>query len=113
LADFIRARKLFAYGETRDVWDHANCVGWVRAGDEWHDGCAVVVCNGDEGSKFLYAGKEHAGEKWSDLLGWHEGEVTIGDEGWAEFRCPARSVSIWTKTDARGREEFGKESNGC
>lgn len=27
LADIIRARKLFAYGETRDVWDHPNCVG--------------------------------------------------------------------------------------
>ncbi|KAG9102539.1 hypothetical protein FRC06_001813 [Ceratobasidium sp. 370] len=108
LADFIRARKLFAYGETRDVWDHPNCVGWVRAGDESHDGCAVVVCNGDEGSKSLYAGKEHTGEKWSDLLGWHEGEATIDEEGWAEFRCPANSVSIWTKTDARGREEFKK-----
>lgn len=49
LADFIRARKLFAYGRTRDYWDHANCVGWVREGDETHDGCAVVLCNGDEG----------------------------------------------------------------
>ena len=102
---------------------------WVRAGDKDHDGCAVVVCNGDEGyayilvftpsvanksaitcrSKFLYAGKEHAGEKWTDVLGWHTGEVTIGESGWAEFRCPARSVSIWTKTDARGRDEFKKD----
>ncbi|CAE6419588.1 unnamed protein product, partial [Rhizoctonia solani] len=92
LADIIRARKLFGYGETRDVWDHPNCVGWVRAGDAHHDGCAVVVCNGDEGSKFLDVGKDHAGEKWTDLLGWHDGEVTIGEEGWAEFRCPARSI---------------------
>ncbi|CAE6402173.1 unnamed protein product [Rhizoctonia solani] len=109
LADIIRARKLFAYGETRDVWDHPNCVGWVRAGDAHHDGCAVVICNGDEGSKFLDVGKDHAGEKWTDLLGWHGGEVTIGEEGWAEFRCPAQSVSIWAKADARGREEFKKE----
>ena len=29
-------------------------------------------------------------------------------EGWAEFKCPAESISIWTKTDARGREEFKK-----
>ena len=22
---------------------------WVRVGDKWHDGCAVVICNGDDG----------------------------------------------------------------
>ncbi|KAG8696242.1 hypothetical protein FRC11_000887, partial [Ceratobasidium sp. 423] len=27
LADFIRARKLFAYGPTWDAWDHPNCIG--------------------------------------------------------------------------------------
>jgi hypothetical protein len=83
------------------------------------------MCNGDAGCayilpystpqltlfiitsvKYLNVGKEHASEKWTDLLGWHSGEVTINEEGWAEFRCPARSVSIWTKTDACGREEF-------
>jgi alpha-amylase len=30
LADFVRARKLFAYGEVRDYWDHSNCVGYVK-----------------------------------------------------------------------------------
>jgi alpha-amylase len=29
-------------------------------------------------------------------------------DGWAEFYCPPESISIWTKTDARGREEFKK-----
>ena len=43
LADFVRARKLFAYGEIRDYWDHPNCLGWVRPGDEWHDGCAYSL----------------------------------------------------------------------
>lgn len=49
LSDLIRARKLFAYGEMREYRDHANCVGWVRVGNEEHEGCAVVVCNGEEG----------------------------------------------------------------
>lgn len=75
LSDFIRVRKLFAYGPTRDYFDHrtsshpilspfatlrrrlltnklscrtANTVGWVREGDAEHDGCAVVICNGTE-----------------------------------------------------------------
>lgn len=66
----------------------------------------------------------HAGEKWTDILGWSQGEIEIGDDvryppvllsfrradaeqGWAEFRSPARSVSVWAKKDARGRSEFG------
>ncbi|KAK1922270.1 putative alpha-amylase [Papiliotrema laurentii] len=109
LDDLVRARKLFAYGEQVDHWDHPNCLAWLRKGDEEHDGSVTVICNGKEdGSKKIEVGKEHAGEKWTDVLGWHQGEVTIGEDGWAEFFCPPESVSIWTKTDARGREEFKK-----
>ncbi|OCF61510.1 alpha-amylase [Kwoniella mangroviensis CBS 10435] len=110
LEDIIRARKLFAYGELNDYWDHPNCVAWLRKGDEEHDGCVVVICNGKEdGSKKISVGKEHSGEKWTDVMGWHQGEVTIDDEGWAEFFSPPESISIWTKVDARGREEFKKD----
>ncbi|WVF67353.1 hypothetical protein IAT40_002108 [Kwoniella sp. CBS 6097] len=110
LDDIIRSRKLFAYGELRDYWDHPNCVAWVRAGDEEHDGCVVVICNGKgDGSKKCEVGKEHAGEKWTDVLGWHQGEVTIDEDGWAEFYSPPESISIWTKSDARGRDEFKKK----
>ncbi|KAL7420645.1 hypothetical protein Q5752_004596 [Cryptotrichosporon argae] len=110
LEDIIRARKLFAYGPIIDYWDHPNCVAWVRKGDEEHDGCVVVLCNGnDEGSKKAEVGKEHAGETWTDVLGWYQGEVKIDEDGWAEFKCPAHSMSIWTKTDARGRDEFKKD----
>jgi len=109
LGDIIRARKLFAYGELRDYFDHPNCVGWVRVGDEEHDGLAVVACNGDEGEKHMEVGTEHAGEKWTDVLGWHTGEVVIGEDGWGDFRCSAHSVSIWVKPDARGREEYSKQ----
>ncbi|GAA97044.1 glycoside hydrolase family 13 protein [Mixia osmundae IAM 14324] len=105
LASFIRARKLFAFGEQRDYWDHANCVGWVRVGDKDHDGCAVIVSNGDEGEKHMQTSGQK-GEEWTDVLGWHQGTVTIGDDGWGDFHCPASSVSIWTKKDARGRDTF-------
>ena len=49
LSTVIKARNLFSYGETRDYWDHPSCVGWVRVGDKFHDGCAVVLSIGDEG----------------------------------------------------------------
>jgi len=106
LADFVRSRKLFAYGDVRDYWDHPNCVGWVRTGEEGRDGCAVLMCNGDEGYKSMEVGKEHAGEEWTDVLRWHPGVVVIDGNGWGIFRCPASSVSIWVKSNAVGREEF-------
>ncbi|KAF8917380.1 putative alpha-amylase [Mucidula mucida] len=109
LGDIIRARKLYAYGEVRDYWDHMNCVGWVRMGEGDKDGCAVVLCNGsDEGSKRMEVGQHRANEKWTDVLGWSQGEVVIGEDGWADFRCSAGSVSIWVKQDAKGRNEFSK-----
>ncbi len=41
----------------------------------------VVICNGKgDGEKKCEVGKEHKGERWTDVLGWHQGEVTI-DEG--------------------------------
>lgn len=110
LADFIRARKWFAYGPTRDYWDHRNCIGWVREGDENHDGCAVVMCNGTEdGTKRMQiqGNDEHKGEEWIDVLGWSADKtITIGDDGWADFTCPSKSVSIWVKKGARGLEHF-------
>jgi alpha-amylase len=57
----------------------------------------------------MEVGAEHKDEVWTDVLGWYQEEITISQDGWAEFRCPARSVSIWTKKDARGREEFGSK----
>jgi alpha-amylase len=56
----------------------------------------------------MEVGKEHAKETWTDVLGWHPGEVVIGEDGWGVFRCPAMSVSIWVKNDAKGRKEFQK-----
>lgn len=116
LSSFIRARKLFAYGEQRDYWDNANCVGWVRSGDvpsesdqpgAGHDGCAVIICNGDqEGTKWMEVGKDKKGKKYIDILGWTQGQVEINEDGWGEFRCPATSVGIWVLEDAKGREEF-------
>ncbi|GAA6005838.1 hypothetical protein JCM10207_007245 [Rhodosporidiobolus poonsookiae] len=112
LSDFVKARKWFAYGPTRDYWDHPQTVGWVREGDAEHDGCAVVVCNGTaEGEKRMQlpGGDAHKGEVWTDVLGWWQGEVTIEEDGWATFKCPSKSVAIFAKKDARGRDSFGKK----
>ncbi|EGG10518.1 family 13 glycoside hydrolase [Melampsora larici-populina 98AG31] len=110
LDDLIRARKLFAYGPMKDYWDHERCAGWVRDGDERHDGCAVVISNGGEGTKRMEVGRNHSGEEWTDCLGWHPDTICIGEDGWAEFKCPASSVSVWTKKDAKGRDEYKRKA---
>lgn len=123
LPTIIKARNLFSYGDTIDYWGHHNCMGWVRVGDSTHDGCAVVLSNGDEGCvltpshpnpyplaslrwKHMEVGTEHAGEEWTDILGWHQGVVKIAENGWGDFRCSGESVSIWVKVGARGRDGF-------
>ena len=56
----------------------------------------------------MHVGEMHAGEKWTDVLGWEQGEVEIGEDGYGLFRCPGVSVSVWVNKDAEGREKFGK-----
>ena len=66
----------------------ANCVAWIRKGDEEHDGSVTIICNGTEdGKKKCEIGKEHKGEKWTDALKWHQGEVTV-DEGACRLLAP-------------------------
>lgn len=110
LPRLILARKLFAYGLQQDYFDYPTCIGWVRYGT--HDrraGMAVVMSNASPGSKRMHVGEMHAGEKWTDLLGWSEGDVVIGDDGFGDFTCGSCSVSIWVRHDAEGRERFEQQ----
>ena len=56
--------------------------------------------------KHMEVGREHAGEEWTDILGWYQGVVKIAEDGWGVFRCHGQSVSIWVKLGARGRDGF-------
>ena len=109
LSDLILARKLYAYGEQNDYWDNPNIVGWVRRGTWDHPaGCATVISNAEQGELRMYVGEMHAGQTWTDVLGWAQREVKIGDDGFGMFPCGSCSVSVFAKKDAKGREKFGK-----
>jgi alpha-amylase len=97
LEKLIRARKELAYGKQRDYFDHPNCIGWTRAGDEEHpgSGCALVLSNGEKGDKRMEIGQHHAGKQFTDLLGNCQHTVTVDKDGWATFNCEAGSVSVW------------------
>lgn len=56
--------------------------------------------------KHMEVGRKHAGEEWTDILGWHQGVAKIAEDGWGDFSCSAESVSIWVKVGARGRDGF-------
>ncbi|WP_131538167.1 alpha-amylase [Pedobacter nototheniae] len=97
LENMSKIRSALAYGEQRDYFDHGNCVGWTREGDDEHEnsGLAVVLSTGEEGFKEMEVGEKFAGKTFIDALGYREQEVIIGENGWAEFHCNPGSVSVW------------------
>jgi len=95
LENLLRLRSHFAYGNQRDYFDHPNCIGWTREGDNEHGGCAVVLSNGDNGIKIMEMGKRYSGKTFIDFLGKNQHEVTLNEDGWGEFTAPAGSVSVW------------------
>ena len=109
IPDLTLARKLYGYGEQNDYFDNPNLIGWVRRGT-WDKpaGCAVVLSNAQEGEIKMYVGEMHRGQKWTDVLGWEQREVEIGDDGFGVFPCGSCSVRVYVRSDAKGREKFGK-----
>jgi alpha-amylase len=98
----IRVRKERSYGFQRDYFDHASCVGWTREGEEDKEssGIAVVLSNGGDGWKHMEMGTRFAGKVFFDILGNVADEIVIAEDGWADFFCKEKSVSVWTvKTD--------------
>ncbi|UUI39620.1 alpha-amylase [Oceanobacillus oncorhynchi] len=93
----LYARYHKAYGEQKDYFDHPSTIGWVRRGSPEieRSGCAVIISNGDDGEKRMYAGKDRAGEVWVDLTGTRTEHISIEEDGFAVFPVNGGSVSIW------------------
>ena len=95
LENLLHARKNHAYGEQNVYFDDPHCIGFTRLGDGEHSGCAVLMGNRDEATKRMEMGTAYAGKTFRDLLGHLSEEITIAEDGWGEFRCPAGGVSVW------------------
>ena len=109
LADLILARKLYAYGKQRDYFDKPNSIGWTRQGTwDRENGLAVIMSNAGPATKKKYVGMEHAGDTWSDVLRCGAGPVVIRRSGKGIFHCSSKSIAVFVKCDAEGRDEFGK-----
>ena len=98
LDKLLYLRKEYAYGEENRYFDHPNCIGWTRLGTEDHpNALAVVISNGDEGWKNMNVGTLNAGKVFIDYLGHHDAQITIDENGNADFPVRAGSVSCWVE----------------
>ncbi len=92
----LDARQNFAYGGQIDYFDHPNTVGWTRLGTPAHPkAMAVLISNGDAGTKWMDTRKPHT--TFRDLTEHDHYDIATNEFGWAEFRCPAGSVSVWVE----------------
>lgn len=90
-------RQTYAYGEQYDYFDHSNTIGWTRLGDEeYPGGVAVIMSNGDEGSKRMEVGY-YPNQTYIDITEHISEPTTTDEQGWADFRCNAGSVSVWVQ----------------
>lgn len=100
LEQIIHARNHHAFGDQNDYFDHPNCIGFVRGGDEQRAGCAIVMSNSDDGFKEMEIGQRYAGQMFADLLGNFPEPVQVGPDGRAIFNCRGGSVSVWIPAEA-------------
>jgi len=92
--DFLQARAKHTHGEQTDYFDHPNCIAWIWSGMKEYPGAlAVVMSNGDAGWKKMKT--NYPNQTFRDLTGHWPEPVTADEEGFAEFRCPPGSVSVW------------------
>lgn len=95
----LDARRRFAYGEETRLFDHPSTVGLVRHGDDEHEGSGLVLLmsNGDNGTKTVTLGENHAGEVWHEITGSIPDTVTLDAEGKGEFSVRGRNIAVWVK----------------
>lgn len=95
LEKLLAARQKYAWGAQHDYFDEANCIGWVREGDNEHKGCAVLLSNGRKAQKTMYVGLQYIGKCFIDFLGNSRAKVWIDENGLGNFQVKAGSVAVW------------------
>ena len=92
---FLDARRTNAFGEQNDYFDCQNCIGWTRTGNMEHPGgIAVLLSNDADSVKTMNTGS--SGVTYRDVTEHIKETVITNADGWGEFRCKGRSVSVWS-----------------
>lgn len=95
ISRLMEIRRDHAYGRQFDYFDHHAVVGWSRLGPPGGKAIAVLLSNGDNGSKRMYVGKMNA--NFYDHLNHVGGPVTSDGDGYANFRTLGGKVSVWVE----------------
>lgn len=106
----MEARTKYAYGTQHDYLDDPNIIGWTREGSAAHknSGLAALITDGAGGSKRMYVGTSHAGEKWYDITGNKSDIVTISSDGYGTFSVNGGSHSIYVNENGGGYDIPGE-----
>ena len=97
---FLAARRNYAYGDQNDYFEHPHCIGWTRTGNAEHPGgLAVVLSNDSDDSIHMSIGAPNAA--YHDVTEHVKDRVTTNADGWGEFRCNGRFVSVWIPVDEK------------
>lgn len=96
LEKLIMLRKDYAYGEQEDYFEAPDKIGFIRQGDERHPAKLVtVISNAEGGNLRMFIGEDWKGRIFYDYLGNYEGDIAVGEDGFADFPVPSGSVSAW------------------
>lgn len=99
----MRARKDFAYGPSRDYFEHPSCIGFVRMGDTSRAGCVVVISHGNQKARTgpepqrsirMKVAEGQVGTKYVGLFEPHK-QVEITADGRGTFTCRPGSLEVW------------------
>ena len=71
----------------------ANAVAASKSVSQGIPAMAVLLSDGEGGTKWMEVGKPHA--RFVDLTGHVSEPVVANQDGWGEFRCSDASVSVW------------------
>ena len=95
----LEARHTYAYGDINVYFDHPCTVGFVRLGEKEvpNSGLAFLMSTDMDGNKIMNVGIERKGEVWHELTGSIKDEVTIDEEGNANFLVKGRNLAVWVK----------------
>ena len=90
----LKLRSSHLEGEQHDYFDHPNTIGWSFSGEK---ALAVVLCNGEDGSKRLETGLPAT--EFVDCTGNSTERIKIDEEGFGDFPCKGESISLWVRSD--------------
>ena len=95
---FMEARRRYSFGEQFDYFDDPHAIGWSRQGTyELPGGMAVVLSNAGDATVRMQT--PAPGSRFRDLTEHISDEVTTDADGWGDFSCLGRSVSVWVPAD--------------